>query len=108
MNNENEKKVVEICKEELEDVFICCSSDILPKMGEYERENTTVMCACLGPVVADYMRKLRNSLKEAGFFGELLIIQANQYTQSVEAVLKKPAYVMGSGPSPQHLQALLF
>lgn len=99
INNLNEKVAAETCKKEFPDAFICCSSDILPKMGEYERESTCVMCACLGPVVGDYLRKLDNSLKETGFEGELLIIQANQYVQSVEAVLRKPAYVIGSGPA---------
>jgi N-methylhydantoinase A len=99
VNSENERIATEICKKELPDAFISCSSDILPKMGEYERESTCVMCACLGPVVGNYMRNLEDSLKKAGFDGELLIMQANQYVQSVEAVLRKPAYVMGSGPA---------
>ena len=68
-------------------------------MGEYERESTCVISVCLGPVVYHYMRNLENSLKKAGFKGQLLIMQANQYAQSVEAVLRKPAYVMGSGPA---------
>ncbi len=99
VNDRNEKIAIEICKKELPDAFICGSSDILPKMGEYERESTCVMCACLGPVVDFYMRNLEESLKKSGFKGQLLIIQANQYVQSVEAVLRKPAYVLGSGPA---------
>ena len=99
VNDRNEKIAVEICKAELPDAFICGSSDILPKMGEYERESTCVLCACLGPVVDVYMRNLEHSLKTSGFQGQLLIIQANQYAQSVEAVLRKPAYVLGSGPA---------
>jgi len=99
LNNKNERKAAEICAQEVPEAFVCCSSDILPKMGEYERESTCVMCACLGPVVADYMRNLENSLKSSGFSGKLLIIQSNQFAQSVEAVLKKPAYIMGSGPA---------
>ena len=99
VNDRNEKIAIEICKEELPDAFICGSSDILPKMGEYERESTCVLCACLGPVVDLYMRNLEHSLKASGFQGQLLVIQANQYAQSVEAVLRKPAYVLGSGPA---------
>jgi len=99
MNDANEKFAAQICKQELPETFICFSSDILPKMGEYERESTCVICACLGPIVNDYMRSLESSLKAAGFQGQLHIIQANQYAQSVEAVLRKPAYLMGSGPA---------
>ncbi len=99
VNSENETIAADICRKELPDAFIGCSCDILPKMGEYERESTCVISVCLGPVVYRYMRNLENSLKKAGFKGQLLIIQANQYAQSVEAVLRKPAYVMGSGPA---------
>jgi len=98
-NQENERKAAEICQKALDDVFITCSSDILPKMGEYERESTCVINACLGPVVRRYMTNLEKKLKDAGFAGQLLIMQANQYAQSVTAVANKPAYLMGSGPA---------
>ena len=99
INGSNEKYAAMMCRELLSDVFVCTSSDILPKMGEYERISTSVICACLGPVVETYMRRLEDALQETGFKGRLLIIQANQYVQSVDAVLRKPAYLMGSGPA---------
>jgi len=98
-NPENERKAAQICERELPDVFVTYSSEILPKMGEYERESTCVISACVGPVVSRYMLSLEERLKEAGFKGQLLIMQANQYTQSVSAVKRKPVYLMGSGPA---------
>lgn len=99
VNPENEKTVAEFCEKHLESVFVTYSSDILPKMGEYERESTCVISAYLGPVVYRYMNSLEGKLREAGFKGRLLIMQANQYAQSVAAVTKKPVYLMGSGPA---------
>ena len=98
-NPENEKKAARICEQEMKDVFVTYSSDILPKMGEYERESTGVISACVGPVVAKYMASLEGRLKEAGFTGQLLIMQANQFTQSVSAIIRKPVYLFGSGPA---------
>ena len=98
-NLENERKTAQICEQELKDVFVTYSSDLLPKMGEYERESTCVISACVGPVVSRYMVSLEERLKEDGFKGQLLIMQANQYTQSVSAVKRKPVYLMGSGPA---------
>ena len=98
-NPENERRAAQICEQELKGVFVTFSSDILPKMGEYERESTCVISACVGPVVSRYMTSLEARLKEADFKGQLLIMQANQYTQSVLAVKKKPVYLMGSGPA---------
>ena len=99
-NPENEIKAYEICKQALGNkVFVTYSSDILPKMGEYERESTCVVSACLGPIVSRYMTSLEKKLKAAGFKGQLLIMQTNQFTQSPSAVMKKPVYLIGSGPA---------
>lgn len=98
-NPENEKTVAAILEKHLDDVFITCSSEILPKIGEYERTSTCIINACLGPVIRKYLTSLESKLKKSGFRGQLLIMQANQYAQSVSAVIRKPAYLMGSGPA---------
>jgi N-methylhydantoinase A len=99
-NPENEIKAYEICKEVLEDnIFVTYSSDILPKMGEYERESTCVVSASVGPIVKRYLGDLEIKLKNYGFTGQLFIVQANQYVQSVAAIIRKPVYLTGSGPA---------
>jgi N-methylhydantoinase A len=98
-NPQNERHAARVCKRELKDVFITCSSEILPKMGEYERESTSVINACLGPIASEYLTGFEKKLKKAGFKGQLLIMQANQFTQSVAAIKSKPVYLLGSGPA---------
>jgi len=98
-NSENEKKAVEICTKSFDGAFVTYSTEILPKMGEYERESTCVINACLGPVVSKYTTNLEKKLKEHGFTGQLLIIQVNQYAQTVSALARKPVYIMDSGPA---------
>jgi N-methylhydantoinase A len=98
-NPENEIKAAEICKKYLDGVYVTYSSDILPKMGEYERESTCVISASVGPIVSKYLNGLQEKLKKSGFSGQLLIVQANQYLQSVSAIVRKPVYLTGSGPA---------
>ncbi len=98
-NPENERKAAEICGRELEGIFVTFSSDILPKMGEYERESTCVISASVGPIVSRYLISFEKKLRETGFKGQLLIMQANQFTQSVSAIMRKPVYLFGSGPA---------
>ena len=98
-NPANEIRAAEICRQNLNGVYITYSSDILPKMGEYERESTCVISASVGPIVARYLRGLEDKLRAAGFAGQLLIVQANQYVQSVAAIARKPVYLTGSGPA---------
>ena len=38
-------------------------------------------------------------MRKSGFTGQLLIVQANQYVQSVSAITRKPVYLTGSGPA---------
>ncbi len=98
-NSANELKAGEICQEALEGAFISCSSVLLPKMGEYERESTCVINASVGPIVERYLTQLEAKLREAGFENQLLIVQANQFVQSVPAIVAKPVYLTGSGPA---------
>ena len=86
-------------RERLPGVYITCSSEELPQMGEYKRFSTTVISACLGPIVKKYLTSLEAELKRLGFAGQLLIVQCNQYLQSVPAIIDKPVYLNNSGPS---------
>jgi N-methylhydantoinase A len=98
-NAENEKAVVRLLEKHLDGVFVTASSEVFPKIGEYERTSTCIINACLGPVVRTYLQHLETKLKDSGFKGQLLIMQANQYAQSVSAVIRKPVYLTGSGPA---------
>lgn len=100
VNSHNEEKAASYLRQHLgNDVFITTSSELLPKLGEYERFSTAVLSAALGPAVREYMSNLERSLSEIGFSGRLLIMQANQYASTVDAVRKRPAYLLGSGPA---------
>jgi N-methylhydantoinase A len=98
-NSENEKRATQICQQELPGVFVTYSSDILPVMGEYLRESTCVVSACVGPVVSKYLTNLEKKLLDNGFKGQLLIMQTNQFTQSAASIKRKPVYLIGSGPA---------
>ena len=43
INGENEAMVKKIFQEELGDVYICASNDVLPEIFEHERMNTTIV-----------------------------------------------------------------
>ena len=41
-------------------VFVCCSADLIPRWGEYERTVATVLNAYLGPVMSRYLGRLES------------------------------------------------
>lgn len=99
-NAEHERKVAEILKSILPaGVFISCSHEILPEMREYERTSTTVVNAFLGPLMQNYLASLRSRLESVGIRRRLSIMQSNGGQMGVAAAIRKPAYLVESGPA---------
>jgi N-methylhydantoinase A len=96
----HERRVEEILRRNLpDDVFICCSYDILPEIREYERTSTTVVNAFLGPIMTHYLDKLQTRLSDIGLEKPLYVMQSGGGQMSVAAATAKPAYLVESGPA---------
>jgi N-methylhydantoinase A len=99
-NAEHERAVGEALRRRLGDaVFVTCSTDILPEIREYERTSTTVVNAYVGPVVRHYLRRLEQRLGDLGIVAPLTVMQSNGGVMSAEAAIRKPAYIVESGPA---------
>jgi N-methylhydantoinase A len=99
INPDNEKKAAEICRQELDGVFVCASHEVMPLVGEHARESTSILNAYIGPIVSKYFAALEERLKELHFSGQLLIMQADALVQAVPEAKKKPVYLINSGPA---------
>ncbi|MFT8895774.1 MAG: hydantoinase/oxoprolinase family protein [Acetobacter sp.] len=100
VNAEHERVVKQILREELpESCFVSASCDVLPEIREYERTSTTVVNAYVGPVVRTYLEKLVQRLEDAGFDGNVLMMQSSGGLLDVAQVLERPATVVESGPA---------
>lgn len=99
-NPAHELRVAELARRILgPQIFICCSSSILPEIREYERTSTVVINAYIGPVVHGYVKRLQAVLRDLGIPAPLQIMQSNGGVLGAEAVLEKPAYIVESGPA---------
>jgi N-methylhydantoinase A len=72
----HEQRMAEILLEEIPDVRVTTSSEVLPEIFEHERFNTTVANAVLAPKVSGYVGRLTNDLKCEGYAGDLLILHS--------------------------------
>ncbi|MEC7491188.1 MAG: hydantoinase/oxoprolinase family protein [Pseudomonadota bacterium] len=81
------------------EVFVTCSSDILPEIREYERTSTTVINAYLGPTLTTYFDSLKHHLKQIGVSAPVQIMKSDGGIMSISAAAKKPAYIVESGPA---------
>jgi len=98
-NPSHERRAVQICREKLPGVYVCGSFEIQPEVREYWRMSTTVLNAYVGPNLSKYIKHLVDSLREAGFKGELLITQSNAGVISPEIAINQAVRTILSGPA---------
>jgi N-methylhydantoinase A len=99
INPDHERRVGEMLRAALPDVFVTLSVDILPEIREYERTSTAVINAYLGPPVSRYIGRLRDGLLAAGFPGRLLVMQSSGGILGADAVMELPARIVECGPA---------
>jgi N-methylhydantoinase A len=99
-NPDHEKRSAEIVREVMgPEVFITCSSDILPEIREYERTSTTVINAYLGPILTAYFSSLRQHLESIGVSAPVQVMKSDGGIMSIGAAADRPAYLVESGPA---------
>ena len=99
INPRHEQRVRDVLREELGDVPIMLSSEILPEIGEWVRTSATVMSAYVYPASNDYLRRLEGWLAASGLACQPLIMQVNGGCATVDQTLKIPVNTIGSGPA---------
>jgi len=77
---------------------VSVSSELAPRIGEYERTTTVAVDAFVAPLVADYLGRLQTSLAAEGFTGQLLIMRMGGGVQSVDTARRMPVTTLQSGP----------
>lgn len=99
-NPDHEQVAARVLRKVLGDnVYLTCSGEILPEIREYERTSTTVVNAYVGPAVSSYLRSLAEGFRAHGLSAPLEIMQSSGGTMSVSAALRRPAYLVESGPA---------
>ena len=78
---------------------LCCSSDILPEICEFERTSTAALNAYLQPVVGAYLARLETALARAGVAGRFHIVQSNGGVMSTATARRLPVRTALSGPA---------
>ena len=99
LNPAHERRAADICREVAPDVFVSTSHETLPVWREFERFNTTVVGAYVGPAVARYLTSLEEVLKQSGFRGTFLMMLANGLVQNVAECIRHPVFLLHSGPA---------
>jgi N-methylhydantoinase A len=97
-NPSHERRIGEMLRRAMEDVFVTLSHEILREYREYERTSTTALNAYVGPRVRTYLLKLETYLRGARFGGKIQIMRSNGGVMSIARAQEQPVSMMESGP----------
>jgi N-methylhydantoinase A len=98
-NPAHERRVAEILREELPDLAVTVSSDVLPVVREYERSLTTVLNATVMPGVTTHVKNLEKRLDDEGATPPLMLMQSNGGVAGAPKIRVAPALTALSGPA---------
>ncbi len=96
-NPANEQRMREILEEELPDVLVSTSSEVLPEIFEHERFSTTIANAVLQPLVGRYVRELAGRLESGGYGGDLLLLHSGGGVMTPETADRWAVRLAASG-----------
>ena len=97
MYPQHEKRVGEALREELPDVHVSLSSEVLPEFREYERFSTTAADAYLAPKLAAYLKNLAGEVEETGAPSPLVMQSSGGVVRVTDAIADAAGCVL-SGP----------
>ena len=77
LNPVHEQRIGELLRTHDQELVISLSSDVCPEFREYFRASTTIINACVRPVLARYLADIESRLRGRGMTAELLIMQSS-------------------------------
>jgi N-methylhydantoinase A len=98
-NPANEEACLARIADELPDLPVYASADLLPAWREFERTSTAVVGAYVGPVLTTYLRRLAEALAGAGYRYELMVMRSNGGLATAESAIANPVSTLMSGPA---------
>ena len=95
---EHERRVKAMAERLAPGVFVCCSADLIPRWGEYERTVATVLNAYLGPVMSRYLGRLETRAQESGLRYPLQVMQCGGGVIPAGEAARRAFLTLDSGP----------
>ncbi|MEO9896539.1 MAG: hydantoinase/oxoprolinase family protein [Paracoccaceae bacterium] len=99
LNPTHEQLVRDVIAEKLPNVAVSISSEVSPQMREYERFNTVVANAYIKPLMASYLGRLEDRLKDEGVSCRIFLMHSGGGIISIENAADFPVRLVESGPA---------
>lgn len=97
-NDEHEKKVRKIIHEISPETFVSLSSEVISRVGEYERMIATIINSLIGPPMDSYLKQLETDLRVHGYKKNLQLMSCSGGLIDASQARHLPVLTVGSGP----------
>ncbi|MFZ0667636.1 MAG: hydantoinase/oxoprolinase family protein [Acidimicrobiales bacterium] len=98
LNPDHEIRLRGLVRSVMPDISITLSSELAPRIGEYERSITVVLNAYVAPLMAAYITNLEDALRGLGFSGTFLLTKNSGGIQRARSLVERPIETLNSGP----------
>lgn len=98
-NPAHEQALGKIVAERFPDIPVSLSSEILPEFREYDRTVTAVMNDYVRPIMARYLSRIEDRLREEGVSAPLHIVRSDGGLMSAASASQRPVHTVLSGPA---------
>ncbi|WP_442920167.1 hydantoinase/oxoprolinase family protein [Mesorhizobium sp. WSM4962] len=99
VNGEHERKIRDILVEKLPAISVSLSCEVSPQMREFQRFNTVCSNAYVKPLMASYLNRLVDKLRQVGAQCPIFMIHSGGGIITVESAAEFPVRLLESGPA---------
>ncbi|HSF07156.1 MAG TPA: hydantoinase/oxoprolinase family protein [Methylomirabilota bacterium] len=98
-NDAHERQARAVAATEWPNTYLTAGAELLPEYREFERGTTAAINGFVQPVIDRYLRRLAGELTRQGCRHELLVMQGNGGTMSVDVATRHAVSTLMSGPA---------
>src|SRR5207249_5648837 len=99
VNDRHELRARELVAAAWPNRYVTAGAELVAEYREYERGTTASINALVQPVIDRYLSSLSDELRRQGCERELLVMQGNGGTMSVDLAVRKAVNTLMSGPA---------
>jgi len=96
---DHERRIKAIFAEEIPNIPVSISYEVLPKWKEHFRSSTTICDAFIKPVVERQLGNMRRKLDEHGIGAKIVIMRSNGGEITLDKAVETPIQIAVSGPT---------
>lgn len=98
-NPDHERRIADILRAEMPDLWLTLSSEVCPEIREYERMSTASANAYVQPLMASYLADLDARLRAEGAQCPLFMMTSGGGLTTIETARRHPIRLVESGPA---------